>query len=252
MDEKSFKKRHKYLTVVNDLDGSRVLYVAPGRGKASLDGFWPTLTEEQREKIRSVSIDMWDPYIASIKKHVDNAGDKIVFDKFHVAAHLGKAVDMVRRRENKELLRYDDRRLVKTKWSWLRNGASLSDQQWRALRDADLKTARAWALKEAGMDLYLYRREHAARAFFDRWYSWTIRSRLNSKIQWIKYTEFDFLPGAPTPGNDQNVQRRAAPDRTVGQNAEAARGLDGFLTFHLHRALCTLYISAGRSWFKPG
>lgn len=221
VDEKSFKKRHKYLTVVNDLDGTRVLYVAPGRAKASMDGFWPTLTKEQREKIRSVSIDMWDPYIASIKKHVEDAQEKIVFDKFHVAAHLGKAVDMVRRRENKELLRHDDRRLVKTKWSWLRSGASLTDQQWRALRDADLKTARAWALKETGMDLYLYRREHAARAFFDRWYSWAIRSRLkpmvevammlkkrakniltyiklqitnakseaiNSKIQWIKYT----------------------------------------------------------------
>jgi transposase len=220
VDEKSFKKRHKYLTVVNDLDGSRVLYVAPGRSKASLDGFWPTLTKEQREAIRSVSIDMWDPYIASIKKHVEDAQEKIVFDKFHVAAHLGKAVDMVRRRENRELLRHDDRRLVKTTWSWLRNGASLSDDQWRALRDADLKTARAWALKETGMDLYLYRREHAARAFFDRWYAWAIRSRLkpmvevammlkkrikniltyvklrttnaksealNSKIQWVKY-----------------------------------------------------------------
>lgn len=62
VDEKSFKKRHKYLTVVNDLDGSRVLYVAPGRGQASLDGFWPTLTKEQHEAIRSVSIDMWDPF----------------------------------------------------------------------------------------------------------------------------------------------------------------------------------------------
>jgi len=101
------------------------------------------LTQKEREAIRSVSIDMWDPYIASIKKHVENAEEKIVFDKFHVAAHLGKAVDMVRRRENKELLRHDDRRLVKTKWSGLRSGASLTDPQWRALRDADLKTARA-------------------------------------------------------------------------------------------------------------
>jgi transposase len=187
VDEKSFKKRHKYLTVVNDLDRSRVLYVALGRGKASRDGFWPTLTKEQREKIRSVSIEMWDSYIASIKKYVEDAQEKIVFDKFHVAAHLGKAVDMVRRRENRGLLRHDDRRLVKKKWSWLRNGTSLTDEQWRALRDADLKTARAWALKETGMDLYLYRylyrREHAARAFFDRWYSWAVRSRLKPMVE---------------------------------------------------------------------
>lgn len=225
VDEKSFKKRHKYITVVNDLDGSRVLYVAPGRGKASLDGFWPTLTEKQSEAIRSVSIDMWDPYIDSIKEHVEDAEDKIVFDKFHVAAHLGKAVDEVRRRENKDLLENDDRRLVNTRYTWLRNGNSLSDEQWRALRDADLKTARAWALKETGMDLYLYQREHAARAFFTRWHGWAVRSRLkpmadvakmmkrrlkniltylklqmtnakseaiNAKIQWVKYTARGF------------------------------------------------------------
>lgn len=225
VDEKSFKKRHKYLTVVNDLEGGRVLYVAPGRGKESLDGFWPTLSDKQREAIRSVSIDMWDPYISSIREHLDDADQKIVFDKFHVASHLGKAVDAVRRRENKELLRKDDRRLVNTKWSWLRNGSSLSAEEFRALRDADLKTARAWALKETGMALFEYRHEKTARAFFDRWHSWAVRSRLkpmvevakmlkrrieniltyvkhrvtnakseaiNSKIQWVKYTARGF------------------------------------------------------------
>lgn len=225
VDEKSFKKRHRYVTVVNDLDGTRVLYVAPGRGKKSLDGFWGTLSTEQRKAIRSVSIDMWDPYIDSIKEHVKNAEEKIVFDKFHVAAHLGKAVDTVRRRENKELLGSNDRRLVNTRYRWLRNGSALSDEQWAALRDADLKTARAWALKETGMDLYLYQREHAAKAFFARWHGWAVRSRLepmvevakmmkrrlkniltylklqatnakseaiNAKIQWVKYTARGF------------------------------------------------------------
>jgi len=221
VDEKSFKKRHRYLTVVSDAGTPRVLFVAPGRKKESLDGFWETLSPEQTEAIRSVSMDMWDPYVDSTKEHLKDAEKKIVFDKFHVASHLGKAVDQVRRRENKELLRRDDRRLVKTKWSWLKSGDSLSDEEWRALRDADLKTARAWALKETAMALYLYRREETARAFFGRWHGWAIRSRLkpmvevagmlkrrteniltyvklrvtnamseaiNSKIQWIKYT----------------------------------------------------------------
>lgn len=42
VDEKSFKKGHKYATIVNDLDSSRVLYVAKDREQASLDGFWKT------------------------------------------------------------------------------------------------------------------------------------------------------------------------------------------------------------------
>ena len=52
MDEKAFRKGHNYLTVVNDLRGSRVLYVAEDREQKSLDGFWGTLTEEQRALYR--------------------------------------------------------------------------------------------------------------------------------------------------------------------------------------------------------
>ena len=60
VDEKSFRKRHRYLTVVNDLNRSRVLFVAAGRRKASLDGFWETLSEEQLVGVEAVAMDMWD------------------------------------------------------------------------------------------------------------------------------------------------------------------------------------------------
>ncbi len=51
--------------------------------------------------IEAVALDMWDPYIRSVREHVPDADSKIVFDKFHVAQHLSKAVDQVRRKENK-------------------------------------------------------------------------------------------------------------------------------------------------------
>jgi len=60
---------------------------------------WGTLTESQREGIEAVAMDMWDPYIASLRAHVAEADRKIVFDKFHVAQHLSQAVDEVRRKE---------------------------------------------------------------------------------------------------------------------------------------------------------
>src|SRR5271157_5603728 len=97
VDEKSFRKGHKYLTLVNDLARGRVLYVAEDRKQSSLDGFWPTLTKEQLEWIAGVALDMWDPYERSIRAHLPQAEEKIVFDKFHVAKHLGEAVDKVRR-----------------------------------------------------------------------------------------------------------------------------------------------------------
>src|SRR5436853_4084625 len=103
VDEKAFRKGHRYLTLVNDLDRSRVLYVAEDRKQSSLDGFWPTLTAEQREGIKAVAMDMWDPYVTSTKEHLPDADTKIVFDKFHIAKHLSEAVDQVRRQENKQL-----------------------------------------------------------------------------------------------------------------------------------------------------
>ena len=53
MDEKAFRKGQKYLTVVNDLSGSRVLYVAEDREQRSLDGFWPSRSNRKMALQRS-------------------------------------------------------------------------------------------------------------------------------------------------------------------------------------------------------
>ena len=123
VDEKAFRKGHNYLTLVNDLSDSRVLYVAEDREKKSLDGFWGTLTEEQKAGIEAVAMDMWDPYIDSVREHLEEAEKKIVFDKFHIAKHLGEAVDQVRRKEHKILKAEGDDRLTGTKYHWLRDPA---------------------------------------------------------------------------------------------------------------------------------
>jgi len=186
VDEKSFRKRHRYLTLVNDLDRGRVLYVAEGRRQASLDGFWEMLSEQQLASIEAVAMDMWDPYVASTRAHLGDADHKIVYDKFHIAQHLAKAVDQVRRAENKQLRAAGDERLKGTKYQWLRHPASFTREAWRefqALREADLKTARAWALKESLMRLFDYRYEGAARRFFEMWSQWASRCRLEPMVR---------------------------------------------------------------------
>jgi transposase len=181
VDEKAFRKGHKYVTLVNDLKRNRVLYVAEDREQSSLDGFWATITAEQRASIEAVALDMWDPYLASLRGHLPEAEKKIVFDKFHIAKHLGEAVDRVRRREHKALKAEGDERLTGTKYDWLRNPASMDEKQRREfaeLRRSELKTARAWALRETAMGLYDYVYEKPARKHFQWWYSWAVRSRL--------------------------------------------------------------------------
>jgi transposase len=62
-------------------------------GSRCLDGFWKTLTKPQLEGIEAVAMDMEDPYVDSVRAHVKDADGKIVFDKFHLAQYLSKAVD---------------------------------------------------------------------------------------------------------------------------------------------------------------
>jgi transposase len=156
VDEKAFRKGHKYFTLVNDLERSRVLYVGEDRTQASLDGFWGTLTETQRASIEAVAMDMWDPYATSVREHVQEGDKKIIYDKFHIAKHLGQAVDKVRRKENRTLPAAGDDRLTGTRYDWLRNPAAMEPADRKAfaeLRRSGLKTARAWALKETAIGL---------------------------------------------------------------------------------------------------
>jgi transposase len=102
-------------------------------------------------------MDMWDPYVTSVREHMSDADKKIVFDKFHLAQHLGKAVDDVRRKENKALRAEGDDRLKGTRYDSLRNPVTIDPEDRRAFtasRQSELKTARAWALKETAMNLY--------------------------------------------------------------------------------------------------
>jgi transposase len=225
VDEKSFQGRD-YVTVVCDLDNGTVLHVADGRGSEALKECYTAMTAEQQAAVAAVAMDMHQPYVLATSTMLPEA--TIVFDKFHIAKLAGEAVDQVRRREAKQLAAEGDDRLKGTRYSWLRNPLEEDVDQRRKfepLRNSNLKTARAWAIKETLMDFFRYSQEAAARRFFLAWYNWAIRSRLtpikrlartlrsrlhtllnwckwpitnaatealNSKIQWIKYTARGF------------------------------------------------------------
>lgn len=179
LDEKSFRRRHRYVTLLNDLDTARVLDVVEGRDQAAVDTVWSTLSDEQRDHVQAASIDMWHPYIASIQAYLPQA--QIVHDKFHISQHLNKAVDQVRRQEHKALMKAGDERLKGTRQLWLYNPDHLSEKRWlqlKPLKELDLKTARAWAIKEHFAWFWEYRYAGAARTFFTHWYNWAVRSQL--------------------------------------------------------------------------
>jgi len=175
VDETSFQKRHEYVTVVSNQQSGDVLYVADDRGHTSLDDFYLGLNKTQLADIESVCMDMWAPYISSTQKYVPDAEEKIAFDKFHVAKHLGDAVDRVRRSEHKELVERGCDDLNGTRYLWLRKSENLSPHRWEdlnALRQRTLKTAEAWAVKEMVMSLWGYKTRGWARKAWERCLHW--------------------------------------------------------------------------------
>lgn len=109
------------------------------------------------------------------------AEQKICFDKFHVAKHLGDAVDKVRRQEQRAMLADGDRSLVGTKYTWLRNPEALPPESadfFDRMKRVAIQTARAWALKEQAMCLWHYTSRTWARKAWTAWISWALRSRL--------------------------------------------------------------------------
>ena len=104
-----------------------------------------------------------------------------MFDSYHLLGSMGKAVDTVRKREHRALRAAGDETLTGSKYLWLYSEENLPEihrDHFAELRGLHLKTARAWAIKEAAMLLWGYVRRGWAERLWGRWYRWAIRSRL--------------------------------------------------------------------------
>jgi len=127
IDEISYKKRHKYLTLVLDLEHTQVVWVGEGRSQATLETFFDEIGEENAQGIEAIALDMWDPYLAAIEARSSQAA--IVFDKFHVIRNYSKVIDRVRNDEIKKAESEDKPILRGTKYLLLKNRENLSEGQ---------------------------------------------------------------------------------------------------------------------------
>jgi transposase len=189
VDEKAVGKRHRYVTMVCDLDRATVEYIADDRKKTSLEAYYASLSPEQLAGIEAVAMDMWEPYITATVAHVPDGKIKIVFDRFHIMQHMNEAVDKVRKWENRLLLEEDNEVLKGSKYLWLFAEENIPEkmaERFASLRELHLKTGRAWAIKEALRSLWAYRRRGWAELYWKEWYFWATHSRLKPVIQVAK------------------------------------------------------------------
>lgn len=189
IDEKSVGKGHNYESIICDLDSSTVEYVVDDRKKESLESYYRQFTSEELAQIEAIAMDMWEPYVLATNAHVQDADKKIVFDRFHATKQVTAAVDKVRRAEHKALAKHGDERLKGTKYLWLRNEENIPDwrrEEFAAVKSAELKTSRAWAIKESLRKFWSYSYVKCAEKYFKAWYFWATHSRIAPMIEAAK------------------------------------------------------------------
>lgn len=189
VDEKAIAKGHRYMTLVCDLDAATVEYIGEDRREKSLADYFDAFPEAQRKEIEAISLDMWPAYINACRKGVPDADEKMVFDRFHIMRHVIDAVDKVRKQEHRALMKEGDATLARSKYLWLTNPDNMTDKakaHFAELKGAELKTGRAWALKEALRGLWDYHSATWAAKFWKRWYFWATHSRLPPMIEAAK------------------------------------------------------------------
>ncbi len=190
VDEVSYSKGHQYMTLVYQIDGGcrRLLGVIKERKTASLTKFFEEFGKDRCAEIKVVCSDMWKPYLNVIKTMLPAALN--VLDRFHIVKKLSEAVDEVRRQEAKQLARDGYEPVLKnSRYCFLKRPRNLTWKQAAKLSEmlkCDLKTSRAWFLKEAFDGFWEYNSPRWARWYLQKWCARAMRSRLEPMKKFVR------------------------------------------------------------------
>jgi transposase len=171
IDEISIRKGHTYRIVVSDLIRRRPIWFGgEDRSEASMAQFYDWLGDKKSRHVRLAVMDMWKPFRNTATARAPQAA--ILFDKFHIMRHLGKALDTVRKAEYARLSGRDRRFIKGQKYTLLSRRENLSlkgRQSLKTLLAANKRLHTAYLLKESFGQLWGYEREGWARRFFENW-----------------------------------------------------------------------------------
>jgi transposase len=186
LDEVSYAKRHRYYTVLCDLDEAEVIDLVKDRTREATDSLLQGgLSAEQRRSVKAACIDMWRPYREAVAEHLPGA--EVVFDKFHVMQHVGRAVDETRRAEFFRQGAEARAAMRGKRWLLLSRWKNLAREGRRRLAEAlDLnrRLFKAYYLKEEIHQLWRYTYEGAARRFWETW---------KRSLRWQRMPAFERL-----------------------------------------------------------
>jgi transposase len=183
VDEIQWQKGHHYLTLVYQIDSNcrRLLWVGKDRTEKTLEGFFDMYGNSISATLKYVCSDMWKPYLKVIRDRASNALH--VLDRFHVMAAMNKAIDEVRASESKRLKADGYEPVLKhSRWCLLKRKSNLTTKQTVKLSELlqyNLRSVRAYLLREDFQRFWTYRSPAWASYFLNEWCNRTMRSRLD-------------------------------------------------------------------------
>ncbi|MBT4131039.1 MAG: ISL3 family transposase [Gammaproteobacteria bacterium] len=235
IDEIAWKKGHKYLTLVYQIDEhcKRLLWIGNERKTKTLLSFFHWLGGERSGELQYICSDMWKPYLKVIAK---KAGQAIhILDRFHIMAHFSKALDEVRAGEVKELKANGyEPILTKTRWLLLKRPENLTEGQEVTLAELlqyNLRSVRAYLLKEDFQQFWSYVSPYWAERFLEQW----CKRTMLSKIKPMKRVAQMLRNHKPLLLNWFRAKGQLSSGVVEGFNTKAkltTRKAFGFRTFH--------------------
>ena len=190
VDEVSYTRGHNYMTLIYQInDGARrLLGVVRERRESSLQEWFDYFGPVRCADITVVCSDMWPQYLRVIKRMLPHALN--ILDRFHIVKKLNEAVDETRRQEVKRL--HDqgyDPILSKSRYCFLKRPENLTMGQRTRLNDLlafELRSVRAYCLKEAFDVFWNYTSPRHAREYLKNWCNRTMRSRIEPLKKFVK------------------------------------------------------------------
>ncbi len=227
IDELSYRKGQRYITLVTDLQAGRVIWSGEGRSKKTLAEFFKWLGPEGCRRIRHAAIDLSGAYQAAIREHLADA--ELVFDRFHVQRLVSEALDEMRREEWRRSRHDSNARHVKgLRYALLKNPWNLTDKQSKSLahlQEANKRLYRAYLLKESFVDIYRsLAQPMAAENKIRKWLAWASRSQMKPFVK-VARTIRDHLSGivayfrtgyTTSKSEGNNTKARLATRRAYG------------------------------------
>ena len=182
VDEIQYGRGHQYLTLVYPIDAGliRLLWVGKDRTIKSFQKFFDGIGHDLASQIEFVCSDMWKPYLKLIAQHCTQALN--ILDRFHVIAKMNLAIDDVRAAETRRMAQDGFEPLLKkSRWCLLKRRENLTGTQrlrLRVLLRYNLKSVRAYLLKEEFQQFWTYDSPSWASKFLDQWCTQAMRSRI--------------------------------------------------------------------------